>query len=207
MKHRLTTWRFGAVGTALLASTLGGGCKTQSHSASPYADSSEVLRQPLEAERLTKAGAKLLNSDDDAAESLFRRALVADLYHGPAHNNLGIVFLNRNALYDAASEFEWARKLMPGHPDPRMNLGLTLERAGRVDEAIEAYAAALEVYPGHMPSLQAITSCAIRHDRELANVVSNLEEISLSGESEVWRDWARKSLSSATSVNQLPESP
>lgn len=41
-------------------------------------------------------------------------------------------------LHKAASEFEWARKLMPGYPDPRLNLAMTLEEAGRIDEASEA---------------------------------------------------------------------
>ena len=35
---------------------------------------------------------------------------------------------------------------MPGHPGPRMNLALTLERAGRIDEAMATYDTALEVY-------------------------------------------------------------
>jgi len=45
---------------------------------------------------------------------------------------------------------------MPGHPDPRMNLALTLERAGRTDEAIQTYKTALEVFPGHVPTEQAV---------------------------------------------------
>jgi hypothetical protein len=50
-------------------------------------------------------------------------ALSADLFFGLAHNNLGVLYLKEDKLYEAANEFEWARKLMPGHPDPRMNLG------------------------------------------------------------------------------------
>jgi len=37
---------------------------------------------------------------------------------------------------------------MPGHPDPRMNLALTLEQAGRTDETIQTYKTALEVLSG-----------------------------------------------------------
>ena len=33
------------------------------------------------------------------------------------HGNLGVLYLNRGELYEAASEFEWARRLLPGHPD------------------------------------------------------------------------------------------
>src|SRR4030095_16586082 len=78
------------------------------------------------------------------------------LFFGPAHNNLGVVYLKAGKLYEAAGEFEWARKLMPGHPDPRMNLALTLEQAGQTDEAIQTYRTALEVYPGHIATIQAL---------------------------------------------------
>ena len=71
--------------------------------------------------------------------------------NGPARNNLGVLLLKQGRLYDAASEFEWARKLMPGHPDPRLNLGLTLEQAGRLDGTLDLYATALEVHPDHVP--------------------------------------------------------
>jgi len=65
-------------------------------------------------------------------------------------------------FYAAANEFEWARKLMPGHPDPPTNLALTLERAGQEDRALAEYDAALEVYAGYMPALQGRTALALR---------------------------------------------
>ncbi len=40
------------------------------------------------------------------------------------------MFLGQRKLYEAANEFEWAKKLLPGHPDPRVNLARTLEEAG-----------------------------------------------------------------------------
>ena len=121
-------------------------------------------------------------------------ALSADLFHGPAHNNLGILHLHDGELYEAASEFEWARKLMPGHPDPRVNLALTLERAGRVDDAIDTYSSALEVMPGHVSAVQGLVRCQLRHDRVDAQTRERLEMIALSGESDEWRSWARMRL-------------
>lgn len=70
-----------------------------------------------------------------------------DLYHGPAHNNLGVIYLKKGLLFEAAGEFQWARQLLPGHPDPRLNLALTLETAGKTDDAIATYKTALEVFP------------------------------------------------------------
>jgi len=87
--------------------------------------------------------AETVHDQSDRAEDLLRQALVADLVYGPAHNNLGVVYLERGDLYAAANEFEWARKLMPGHPDPRTNLALTLERAGQEYRALARYDPAL----------------------------------------------------------------
>ena len=138
----------------------------------PYAPQSERARDPQRAQDLTQRAAELIDTEPDKAESLLREALAADLYHGPAHNNLGVIHLNRGELYEAAGEFQWARRLMPGHPDPRLNLGLALERGGRVDDALAAYHAALEVYPDHLPTVMALAPLPAplqpgrrRHDR------------------------------------------
>lgn len=172
-----------------------GGCKS---SGSPYTTQAESARNPLEAQRLTLKAADALDARPakiETAEKLLREALSSDLYHGPAHNDLGIVYLKQGKLYEAASEFEWARKLMPGHPDPRMNLALTLERAGRVDDALKTYASALDVYPGHIPTMQAMTRLQLRRNRTDDHTNQNLRELALAGETPEWREWAQKQLS------------
>lgn len=115
---------------------------TRASDPSPYSEPTEALRDTVKAERLTKEAADLMTGDAAEAEELLHQALAADLFFGPAHNNLGVLFLQRGELYEAAHEFEWARKLMPGHPDPRFNLAMTLERAGQVEEALASYSAA-----------------------------------------------------------------
>ena len=98
----------------------------------------------------------------------------------------------RTTLYEAAGEFEWAKKLMPGHPDPRVNLGLVMEAAGRNDEAMASFEAALEVWPGYLPAIQGAASLALRTaGSEDLRVTEWLDEIALRGE-DGWRDWARK---------------
>jgi Flp pilus assembly protein TadD len=87
----------------------------------PHETPRELYRNSLKARELTEKAAEIVTSDPEKAERLLREALTADVYHGPAHNNLGVVYLKQGELYEAAHEFEWARKLMPGHPDPRMN--------------------------------------------------------------------------------------
>lgn len=165
----------------------------------PYQPSREQSRDTERAQKLTQQAVQAMVEDPstkglERGEKLLRDALTADLYHGPAHNNLGVVFLKRGMLYEAASEFEWARKLMPGHPDPRMNLALTLEQAGQVDLAIDTYLTALETYPGHMPTIQALTRLELYEQRATPQTTDRLRQIALRGEGVHWRSWARQQL-------------
>ncbi|WP_458789219.1 tetratricopeptide repeat protein [Adonisia turfae] len=181
----------GVFTTAILA----GGCR--SASPSPYVDQPPIRRDTQRAQELAARAVEVMVEYPQRAEELLRDALAADLYHGPSHNNLGVLLLERGELYEAANEFEWARRLMPGHPDPRMNLALTLEKAGRVDEALAQYRRALEVHPGHRPTVQALTRLEVRSDRVTDETLRRLEIISLEGETEQWRSWARRTIATA----------
>lgn len=166
------------------------GCAAQT---GPYAPVDPVRRDTARSEALTRQAADLIETDPTRAERLLREALTADLYHGPAHNNLGVLYLNASRLYEAAGEFEWARKLMPAHPDPRVNLGLALERGGRIDEAIDAYRSALAAAPEHLASIQALARCQIRYNRRDASTAKYLSIIAMRGSVE-WRTWAQQHL-------------
>lgn len=187
------------VAGALLAAACATGCGPQRVSSSAYAPQPEVERNSTKAEVLTRKAVERMDSADSSAnadaESLLREALAADLYHGPAHNNLGVVYLRQGRLYEAANEFEWARKLMPGNPDPRFNLALTLERAGRTGEALAMYGTALEVQEGHLPSMQALARLQVKGSRPDGRTDGLLREIALRGSSAEWRDWAQRELS------------
>ena len=174
-----------------LLALLGVSCASpQAKPSGPYQPAEEAQRDPRRAEELSREAADLLDLDPAHAEALLREALTLDLYCGPAHNNLGVVFLGQGKLYEAAGEFEWARKLMPGHPDPRVNLALTLEGAGKVDEALAAYDAALEVYPGYLPAIIGAASLVARSGREDERLGAWCEEIALRAEDGGWREWA-----------------
>jgi Tfp pilus assembly protein PilF len=164
-------------------------CKSSPHG--PYTTPSNDARDPQRAQELTSKAVDLMGKDPKKAEELLREALTADVYFGPAHNDLGVLYLKQGNLYEAANEFEWARKLMPGHPDPRMNLALTLERAGRINEAMATYETALEVYPNHVPTMQAMTRLQLRQNRADDRTPGMLKEIALAGENARWREWAQ----------------
>ena len=160
-------------------------------SSSPYAVQSEAERATTVAEKLSREGADLIATDPSKAEALLRDALTKDLYYGPAHNNLGVVFLNEGKLYEAAHEFEWARKLLPGNPDPRVNLALTLERAGRTDEAFKSYETALEVSPEYLPAIEGAASVAMRSSRSEPRLRAWLDAIALGSPDSNWSTWAK----------------
>ena len=163
----------------------------QSAPVGPYTTLTEATRSTTDAEQLNRRAADLISSNPAKAEALLREALTKDIYFGPAHNNLGVLYLKQGRLYEAANEFEWARKLLPGSPDPRINLALVLERAGRTDEALRAYEAALEVEPECVAAMQGATALALRTGREDPRLAAWLDRIALAGEDPRWRDWAR----------------
>jgi Flp pilus assembly protein TadD len=120
----------------------------------------------------------------------------------------GTAHLRRGRTYEAANEFEWARKLMPGHPDPRMNLAITLESVGRVDEALAAYDSALEVYPNHLPTIQALAKLQLRRNCTDERTAEFLREIALRGEDATWREWAQMQLSRIDTARDVaPSAP
>ena len=164
----------------------------QAAAAGPYAPRDSAGRDSVRAQELNARAADVIASDPAEAERLLGQALAADLFFGPAHNNLGVLYLKEGKLYEAAGEFEWARKLMPGHPDPRMNLALTLEQAGKTDEAIQTYKTALEVWPGHIGTLQALAKLHLVSQRATPELGGWLDEVVLRGETEAWREWAAR---------------
>ena len=101
-----------------------------------------------------------------------------------------MLFLKQEKLYEAANEFEWAKKLMPGHPDPRVNLGLVMEAAGKTDEALGAFASALEVREEYLPAIQGMARLLVREGRDDDRLDWLLREITMRASDDRWRDWA-----------------
>lgn len=158
----------------------------------PYNSQAVEHRDIRKAEDLYQQAVAAMAKDQEKATSLLREALGFDLYHGPAHNNLGVILLGEGKLYEAAEEFEWARKLMPGHPQPRVNLAITLERGGKHVEAIDAAKAALEIRPGHLAAIQTLAFIQIREGLEDAATKAHLETIIARSDDPVWREWATR---------------
>lgn len=160
----------------------------------PYTTLGEVTRSTSEAEALNREAADWITSDPTRAEELLRDALTQDIFYGPAHNNLGVVYLGQGKLYEAANEFEWARKLLPESPDPRINLALCMERAGRTTDALQAYDSALEVAPESLAAMQGAAVLVVRSGRADPRMDDWLARIAVESQDASWRDWAKNRL-------------
>ena len=163
-----------------------------SNARGPYNVQAGEQRDMRKAEELYQQAVAAIAGDPEKAKTLLREALGFDLYHGAAHNNLGVLLLGEGKLYDAAEEFEWARKLMPGHPEPRVNLAITLERGGKHGDAIEAAKTALEIRPGHLGALQTLAYIQIREGMVDKSTKGYLDAIVCRADDAVWRDWASR---------------
>ncbi|MCA9272799.1 MAG: tetratricopeptide repeat protein [Phycisphaerales bacterium] len=157
---------------------------------SPYAEQSSLSRDTAKAQELNQKAADLIQTDPEKAEHLLHEALTHDLHFGPAHNNLGVIFLAKGNLYEASSEFEWARKLMPGHPDPRINLAIALERGGQIEDAIATYEAVLETRPDLDAAMIGLASTQLRHRQTDDRTAQLLGKIARDGKDPAIRQWA-----------------
>jgi Flp pilus assembly protein TadD len=122
------------------------------------------------------------------------KAVDADVTFGPAHNNLGTVYLHENNLYQAAWEFQYAAKLMPYQPEPRSNLGLALEAAGKLDDAVDYYDQALKIEPDNPQYVGNAARARIRRGDKDAKVRDLLTKLVSVDTRPDWVQWAREKL-------------
>lgn len=84
----------------------------------------------------------------DDAEAEYRAAIRLDPDHDRAHNDLGVVQLDRGRLAEAAKEFEEALRLDPRHVGALLNLGGIRAQQGAAGEAVRLFRNAVELRPG-----------------------------------------------------------
>jgi tetratricopeptide (TPR) repeat protein len=100
-------------------------------------------RTPADCDAWYRWGCELEDVDRREAEDAYRRALALDPDHGAAHLNLGRLVHERDPR---GAEYHYRRALAsPAHRAvAAFNLGVALEDQGLVEEALLAYARALE---------------------------------------------------------------
>jgi Tfp pilus assembly protein PilF len=132
----------------------------------------------------------------DDAEKTLRAAIVADLFYGPAHNNLGLVYFQEKRLYLAATEFQYAVKLMPGATQPHNNLGMVFESIGRLEEAERNYDEALALAPDNTEVTSNLARVRVRQGRKDDKTRRLLEDVVMKSDRPDWVQWARDRLAS-----------
>jgi Tfp pilus assembly protein PilF len=147
------------------------------------------------AKQLTAQGANLLGQEKyEEAEAKLKEAVEADLFYGPAHNNLGLAHFHQQEFYDAAWQLQQAADLMPTQAEPRNNLGLVFEAVGKLRQAAEAYQKALALEPEAIEPLRHLARTLIRQNRLDAETRQLLEKLVMKETDPAWRNWAESLL-------------
>lgn len=181
-------WRY----ALLLSLSFGGlwGC------AAPAAKPLPAVRDTAWAERCNAAGLQLIEQKKLAeAQAQFEQAVSADPFYGPAHCNLGVLYLQLDQPFEAATELQYAAKLMPRASPPRANLGVLFERAGQYGAAEEELKAALELNPDDIEIIGHLARIHVRQGKFNDETQHWLETVALRDEDPQWRQWAGQALS------------
>lgn len=106
------------------------------------------------AEQLVAQGSSALErGDENAAQSLFQRALVIDPYNSAAHTYMGILAERTGHLREAEKHFAVALRASPSSPAAHNNYGSILLRLGRLDQAASEYETSLRLDPHQSSAL------------------------------------------------------
>ncbi|MFP4354519.1 MAG: tetratricopeptide repeat protein [Phycisphaerae bacterium] len=160
----------------------------------------EPLRDTRKAQDLNARGIEQLRAGDlDAAEKTFRQAIEADVSYGPAHNNLGKVYLQKKDLHPAALEFQAAIDRMPDHAGPLNNLAMTWEQAwvvdpqlGSLDRAIELYRRAVQLDAENIRYKANLARALDRRGDRTDELRKLIDQILQQDTRADWLIWARK---------------
>ncbi|MCK4277112.1 MAG: tetratricopeptide repeat protein [Phycisphaerae bacterium] len=107
---------------------------------------------------------------------------------------LGVIEYENDRLFEAASAFHRASRLEPMRYEPHFNTGAVLEKAGRYEQAIESYEAALKLAPDELAVMENLARCYIRAKTKLS-VAKELIAKALPKEARPeWRIWLAEQL-------------
>lgn len=89
-------------------------------------------------------------------ETLWKQVLSINPKEGTAHNNIGLVYLEKKEYTEAIGEFQQAIFFSANYPEyykAHHNLGKLYHETGNYEKAVGCYTEALSVVPGFTPSL------------------------------------------------------
>jgi len=152
-------------------------------------------RDPRRARDLVVRGMKLMEENDySQAQKIFEQAVAEDEFSGIARNNLGVTYYHQAMRYKAAWQFRKAAELLPLYPQPHNNLGLTLEAAGKIDQAVEQYAEAHALQPDDAQFLGNLVRARLRRGDKGPKMRELLTDLITKDTRPHWLEWANRQL-------------
>lgn len=202
---------FCMVGSAMLAvaaAAVTGCCQPQAPTVQYHTLPPQPGRDSERARQLDGESVALIRCGQLAeAERTLKAALEADLTYGPAHNNLGVVYLQSKRFYLAAWEFQYASQLMPHDPRPRNNLGLVFEAVGQLDKAAASYDEALALETDNPEFIGNLARIYARSGKDPEKLRQLLTELVFKDDRPDWVEWARQRLSLLGGPVPMPAAP
>jgi Tfp pilus assembly protein PilF len=183
------------------------GCGSLRHHAAPVAADAQPRRTAEAVVHHQKALEDLKAGRLEEAQQELKAALDDDLFYGPAHNNLGIVYYQQKKYYEAAWEFQAAAKLMPRKAEPLNNLGLVFEAAGKLQEASDWYEKALSAEPDTAETVGNLARVRTRANRQDERTRQLLDDVARNDPRPEWVAWARERLMSMHDTEPAPATP
>lgn len=139
---------------------------------SPTASNSRIDPQAW----FAKGQAALQSGDLDAAETAFRKVLLADPQAGSAYANLGVIAMRRKDWDHAIALLRKAEKLEPKMAGIRLNIGIVEYRRGNYAAAIGPLASVVRDQPDSQQARYLLGLCQV-FTRKFAEAVTVLEPL------------------------------
>ncbi|MCB9838613.1 MAG: tetratricopeptide repeat protein [Phycisphaeraceae bacterium] len=180
-----------AIGLAMALALAG--CASGSANASKSKGNVTVITLPNQAEQIASAQQLALRAQKtkDPAEAidLYSRAVAEYADLPAAWNNMGVLLLGEGRLMEAAEAFSSAAERTPNDPRPLFNLGLTWDRAGYLETALEHYASALARDSRYLPALRGAIKAEIRLGNSSPILVERIQTAILLEQDPQWREY------------------
>lgn len=164
-----------------------------SDSSSSQQNNLTVITLPNQGEQIAAAQQLALRAqkatDNESAILLYSQAVETYADLPAAWNNLGVLLLGEGRLMEAAEAFGSAATRTPNDPRPSFNLGLTWDRAGYLETALEHYSNALALDERYLPALRGAIKAETRLGDSSPILVDRIKAALFLEQDPQWREY------------------
>lgn len=152
-----------------------------------------VITLPNQGEQIADAQQLALRAQKakDPATAILLYSQAVETYPDlpAAWNNLGVLLLGEGRLMEAAEAFGSAAIRTPNDPRPSFNLGLTWDRAGYLESALEHYSNALSLDERYLPALRGAIKAESRLGESSPILVDRIRSALFLEQDPQWREY------------------